>query len=144
MQTSVFQSIGKRTKRAYLRLFDAKDYLFGRGTETTIFPNGTREIWIQSSDHTKGFAITASNGPAGFSVRIRQFGQSDTIVHSDWMPADRRFVMPSELEIISYYGDAYAQGHKAWYFAPRDDQRPKHPSELGIKPRNGEYPRDDR
>lgn len=133
----IFTSIKRRTKRAYLQLFDQPEYLFGRGTKTIIFPNGEREIWIKNSDGTKGFCVRASDGAAGFSIRIRQFGQSDTLVSSDWMPSDRAFTMPPELECVSYYSDPYAQQFKKWYFSPIVDGKhaEPYPADLGLEPR---------
>lgn len=107
--TSIFQPIRKRTKRAYLRLFDAPDYLFGRGTRTIVFPNGEREIWISNHNGTASFKIRASDGPAGFSITVLSTVGA--------LPADAHVLRQSdyqtemttgarEVSMIAYYPDA--------------------------------------
>lgn len=136
--TSVFQVIKRRTKRAYAELFDNPAYLFGAGTETVIFPNGEREIWIKSADGRKGFSIRASDGACGFSVRIRAFNGEGVTVHSDYLSADKRLDGMREIECVDYYSDEYAQAFKRWYFSPMVDGKHSepYPTELGLTPRH--------
>jgi hypothetical protein len=136
--TSVFKGIGKRTKRAYAALFDEPSYLFGNGTETVLFPNGERDIWIKNTRGTKGFSIRASDGPCGFSVRIRAFNNDGVTVHSDYLPTTSRLEGLREVECIDYYSDEYAQAFKRWYFSPIVDGKhaEPYPTDLGLTPRH--------
>lgn len=138
----VIRPIRKRTKRAYLRLFDHTNYLFGRGTRTTLFPNGEREIWITNADGTASFSIVASDGPAGFSVRIKSAvgtlpADAHVMTRRDYVT--RIIEDVREISFTAYYPDAYAQQFRKWYLSDaRDANGTKlepHPDTLGLEPR---------
>jgi len=140
--TSTFRGIRKRTKRAYLRLYDQPNYLFGRGTRTTIFPNGARELWIKNVDGTVSFSIRASDGPAGFGLSIlAHVGTLPVDVHSMKRSDYRTVITPDcrEITCIAYYPDAYSQQYRTWYMSDAKDEHgnktEKHPDELGLVPR---------
>jgi hypothetical protein len=138
----IFRPIRKRTKAAYARLFEQTNYLFGRGTRTTVFPNGQREIWISNADGTAHFSITAGDGPAGFSVSIKAAvgtlpAEAHVMTRPDYITKITEDVR--EITFIAHYQDAYSQQFRKWYACDdRDEQHIKtvpHPDVLGLEPR---------
>lgn len=132
----IWRPIRRRTQAAYIRLFKQPNYLFGRGSRTTIFPNGAREIWISNADGTASFAITASNGPAGFGVTIRAAvgtlaADAHVMTRADYRTRITEDVR--EISFTAYYLDEYAQAFRTWY---KDDSTDRvHPDQLGLTPR---------
>jgi hypothetical protein len=57
----------KRTKKAYMELFDNPKALFD-GVETIIFPNGQPEIWFKSDE--LGVRLKIGRGRAGMSITV--------------------------------------------------------------------------
>lgn len=120
----------RRTKAAYLRLYDDPTSLFPVGKEckpvsVTLFPNGEGEIWIQGSGG-KGFRITASEGPAGLGLRISQFVGAPPMTIMGNIPADFHVVdadydavpsLPdaSEISITQYNRDERSQAFREAY-----------------------------
>lgn len=133
---TIFEPIRKRTKRAYMRLYDQTNYLFGRGTRTVIFPNGAREIWISNADGTASFAITASDGPAGFGVTIKAAvgtlpADAHVMTRQDYRTRITEDVR--EIGFTAYYQDEYAQQFRKWYADDsRGAERTPHPETLGL------------
>lgn len=140
--TDIFTPIRRRTKRAYALLFDNPAYLFGRGTRTTIFPNGSREIWISNTDGTASFRITASDGPAGFSVTVNAAVGTMPLAAHVLMRKDYRTEMlqdVQEITAIAYYPDDYSQAFKKWYECDArgadGNKTVPLPSDIGLVPR---------
>ena len=140
MKTDIFQPLKRRTKKAYTTLYDNAAYLFGRGSRTTLFPNGEREIVISNADGTASFRVRASDGPAGFAVTISSAVGS--------LPADAHILLKQdyrteitegvrEITFISHYLDDYSQAFRRWYACDAVDgvKAHQHPSELGLTPR---------
>lgn len=142
MKADIFRPIRKRTKRAYARLFDLPAYLFGRGTRTTIFPNGEREIWIANAEGTISFKIRASDGPAGLGITITSAvgtlpADAHVVRRSDYVTQITSDVR--EVTFVAHYQDAYAQQFRKWYASDARDEHGNrvepHPDVLGLQPR---------
>jgi len=120
----------KRTKKKYQELFDNPARLFGEDAQVVLWPNGVPEIWIKNRNGTKGVCITASEGPACFSVRVKHFiGAYDFTVlacNPDYEPQDIEPIR--ELEVCQYNQDEVSQAFKAWYMA--DSHNSEHRTEL--------------
>lgn len=134
--TSMFTKIKRRTKRAYAALFDDTSFLFGKGTDTTIFPNGEREIWIKGL-HGAGVRVRASQGPAGFSVTIQSFaGGSDLSARTyDREYQETNVEGQREVSIVQYRDTQYARQFCKWWASERDANGKHvepHPNEIGI------------
>lgn len=106
----------------YIRLWRDPFSLFGQGADNTgasvkLWPNGEREIWIQGAG--KGFRISASEGPAGLSLRISTFAAAPPITISGNAAGDYEPIkgLPDarHLELCQYNSDAHSQAFKEWY-----------------------------
>lgn len=120
----------KRTKKAYLDLYDNPFALFGRDEETgrgakvLLYPNGCREIWIQNANGSKSFSIVASEGPAGFSLTIKPaVGTPDATllgaISPDYKPVNVDGLR--DISICQYNSDYRSQLFKRWYMADSKD-----------------------
>ena len=113
----------RRTLKQYAELFRNPYKLFGNGPDNmgakvTLWPNGESEIWIQGSGG-KGFRLTASEGPAGLSIKLSTFIGSPAITISgnatgDYAPI-QNVPEARHLELCQYNSDERSQAFKAWY-----------------------------
>lgn len=106
----------KRTKRAYVALFDNPTALFGNGpdnpgVEAILYPNGERELWIKDA-RGHGVCIRASAGPAGFGLTIRTFGDAPMTIASH----EGRYI-----ELVQYNSDERSQAFARWYAGKETD-----------------------
>lgn len=112
----------KRTKVAYDRLFDDPSSMFG-SCRVILFPNGEPEIWIQSPDGRRSFAIRASDGPAGLGLTIARHGGPEIVVHGnraddEWTPFPEKGsadVALREVSLTQYKDDLRSQRFREWY-----------------------------
>ncbi len=105
----------RRTKTAYAELFDNKRALFPK-CDVTLFPNGTREIWITAGNH--GLRITAGEGPAGLGIQIRRFvGGAPLSVSGNLSPDSAPMGVQDceEITVTQYNSDDHSQAFKRWY-----------------------------
>lgn len=103
----------KRTKRAYVDLYDHPGILFS-GCETILFPNGEPEIWIRSADHKHGFRIRADRGPYGLGISVSPFATFE-ILNNDDPDIVSRDEGLGGTSVVSYDPDPKAQAYKRWY-----------------------------
>lgn len=117
-----------RTKQQYLELFDNPNYLFGQGTKVILFPNGVHEIWIQNLNGTKGFSISASEGPVGFAVTVKTFAGTPDATLLNTIAADYSSINVDgvrETSLVQYNIDEKSQAFKRWYMADSSDKEEK-------------------
>lgn len=110
--------IPKRTKKDYAALFSDPGKLFGADTETILWPNGQKEIWLKERGGGAGATVTAGKGPHGFCVRVKaHVGTREATLsgmrgkHYD--PVDVDDIR--EVEFCFMGTDAKAQAFKRWY-----------------------------
>lgn len=118
----------KRTLKLYetlyrnpLSLFPSNGPTTAGDIETILFPNGENEIWIKDSKSGRGFRIRASNGPAGFALRVSTFGKAATI--ADVIPDNESAVGHDAVDfgLCIYNDDEKSQAFRARYVAKQTD-----------------------
>lgn len=144
---SIREKILRRTKKLYAALFDDPTTLFP-GVETTLFPNGEREIWFRDTTSANlGLKIKVSQGPAGFGVTIERLAPTRATLNVCGEVDNGSIVPPSgfvqedvtRLDAMFYYDDPYSQQFKRWHndqctTAVDEPTTVKYPGDMGLKP----------
>jgi len=106
----------KRTKAAYLRLYDDPTLLDGsyipnakQRAAVTLFPNGEPEVWVTTDGGSDGFRVMFSAGPYGLSVTVRRFIGTEPLAVTDNGEGS------GEVNVCQYRPDERSQAFKRWY-----------------------------
>lgn len=109
----------RHTKAQYAALYDNPGALFD-GVQVTLYPNGSREIWIQGQGG-KGFRITASEGRAGLGIRINRVIGAPPITINGNEAKDSEVLQNvpdvTEVTLTQYNSDVRSQAYRRAYQA---------------------------
>lgn len=116
----------RRTLAAYKALYhngtllapsqDPKAYA---SAEVTLFPNGSREIWVEDA-RGLGFSIRVSSGPHGIGIEVTRFIATPDLVETF---ATDGSISARSFHVTQYATDEASQLYRQWYFMPDGPER---------------------